>query len=287
MQPSELGFPPPATTLNCRGRVLDLAEPRIMGILNLTPDSFTDGGKYQTPEAALAHAGELLAQGADILDIGGASSRPGAEEVSADEEWSRIGEALRQIRETYPEAILSVDTWRASVARTALALGADIINDISAGQWEPAILAEVAAARAPYILMHTPTKPATMQQNPHYDDVVAEVWDYFVQRITTARAAGIGDIVLDAGFGFGKTLDHNYTLFAALDRLTRLGHPILVGISGKRMVTALFPDQPLEDLAPTFTALHLQALLAGARILRVHHPAPAVQARTLWHCLTA
>lgn len=279
-----LGTPRPPL-LNCRGRLLDLSRPQVMGILNLTPDSFSDGGQYATTARALERVGEMLAEGATIIDIGGASSRPGAAVVSPEEEWARIAEVVAAIPQSYPQALVSIDTFHASVAERALAAGAHIINDISAGQADPRILAVTAAAHAPYVLMHMQGSPATMQVQPTYTDVVGEVYAHLVARIRAARAAGIVDIVVDPGFGFGKTLAHNYELFRNLDKFSVLGLPLLVGISRKSMVYKLFSTQP-EDVLEITTALHLKALESGAKILRVHDVRPACRAVQLHQYLT-
>jgi dihydropteroate synthase len=267
----------PRPQLNCRGRLLDLSRPCVMGILNLTPDSFSDGGSYPTTALALDRVGEMLAEGASIIDIGGASSRPGAPEVSPEAEWARIAEVVTAIPARFPEAIVSIDTFHASVAEAALAAGAHIINDISAGQHDPRMIAVIAQARAPYVLMHMQGTPATMQAAPHYEDVVAEVYTALVARIRAAKAAGIVDLVIDPGFGFGKTLAHNYELFRNLDKFSVLGLPLLVGISRKSMVYKLFSTQP-DDVLELTTALHLKALELGASILRVHDVRPAFRA---------
>ena len=280
-------FPAPASSLNCRGTLLELSTPRILGILNLTPDSFSDGGKFLEPDAALRQAEQLLNEGADILDLGAASSRPGSETIPVEQELERLLPALRKIRQVFPQALLSIDTWWAEVARMALAEGAHIVNDISAGRREPDILNVAAHYGAPYILMHMQGTPATMQLNPTYTDVVADVEAELITRLNAARAAGIVDVVLDPGFGFGKTMAHNYALFAALERFTQLGCPVLVGISRKRMVSQLFSGESPENLTPAYTALHLQALQAGVRLLRVHEPRWAVQAIRLWQQLAA
>lgn len=257
-----------------------------MGILNLTPDSFSDGGQYVTVGAALQQAERMLRDGASILDIGGASSRPGAQAVSAEEEWGRIGETLKAIVKSFPEAILSIDTYRASVARRALDCGAHLINDISAGLMDAEMLAVVGAERdVPYILMHMQGEPTTMQQKPQYVDVVGEVYAFLNARIVAARAAGITDLVVDPGFGFGKQLGHNYELFRNLDKFRVLGLPVLVGISRKSMVYKLYATEP-EDVLEITTALHLRALGAGATILRVHDVRPAFRAVQMHHYLT-
>lgn len=271
---------PPALTLNCRGRLLSLQKPQVMGILNLTPDSFSDGGKFNTVPAALAQTEKMLNEGAAIIDIGAYSSRPGAKDISMEEELDRMGETVAHILQEFPEAILSIDTFRPEVAKAMLEMGAHIINDIGAGQMEAGMMKVVAEYGAPYILMHMQGTPQNMQKQPKYENVVEEVNAFFVERIKEARAAGIKDIVLDPGFGFGKTLGHNYELFRNLGRFKALGMPLLIGISRKSMVYRLFGTEP-NDVLELTTALHLKALEAGAKILRVHDVRPAVRATQL------
>jgi dihydropteroate synthase len=274
----------PHITLNCRGRLLLLDRPVVMGILNLTPDSFSDGGLHDTEAKALAHVERMLTDGATMIDVGGYSSRPGATDISPAEELARVQPTIAQILKQFPEAILSIDTFRADVAEPLLDLGVHIVNDISGGLLDPAMLALVGRHGAPYVLMHMQGRPQTMQVAPTYTDVVREVGDYFVARIRAARAAGIKDIVLDPGFGFGKTLEHNWELFRNLGEFTVFGCPLLVGISRKSMVYRLFDTAPSDVLELT-TALHLKALEAGARILRVHDVKPAMRAISLHHYL--
>lgn len=264
------------TTLNCRGRLLTLNEPRVMGILNVTPDSFSDGGVYDKPDAAYRRVEEILAEGADIIDVGGYSSRPGAEHISEATELARLEAIVPGIINRFPEAIISIDTFRSNVATHMLQAGAHIINDISGGVTDHAMHATAARFGAPYILMHMQGTPQTMQQDPIYDDVLNDVWQYFVQRINAAHAAGLYDIVLDAGFGFGKTLEHNYALFRQLHAFTELGLPLLVGISKKSMLTKALALSR-EQVLPATGALHFDALRQGARILRVHDVAAAKQ----------
>jgi dihydropteroate synthase len=268
---------PPNITLNCRGRLLRLDRPIVMGILNLTPDSFSDGGLYIDHSKALAHVAHMLQAGAQIIDVGGYSSRPGAIDITVEEELARIQPVVQEILQQFPEAIVSIDTFRAAVAGPMLDLGAHIINDISGGLLDPDMLATVGACNAPFVLMHMQGRPQTMQQAPAYTDVVREVGDYFVARIRAAHAAGITDIVLDPGFGFGKTLAHNWELFRNLGQFNVFGCPLLIGISRKSMVYRLFDTTPSDVLELT-TALHLKALEAGARILRVHDVQPAIRA---------
>lgn len=265
-----------AHLINCRGSLLDMRSPVVMGILNLTPDSFSDGGRHNHPDAAVEHVGVMLATGAGIIDIGAVSSRPGAQPISAQQEIDRMAEPLSRIREAFPAAILSIDTSSAAVAQVMLGLGAHIINDISAGLHDVALPALAAQHQAPYVCMHMQGTPQTMQDQPHYTDVVAEVHHHLVQRINALRGAGVADIILDPGFGFGKTLQHNYQLFAALPQFTQLGLPLLVGISRKSMLSKVL-DRPHTQLMPATCAMHWQALQAGARILRVHDVAEAAQ----------
>jgi dihydropteroate synthase len=265
---------PVPQTLNCRGRLLSLEEPLVMGILNLTPDSFSDGGRYQQQDAAIAHTEAMLAAGATIIDIGAYSSRPGAPKVSEAAELERLA-IVPQLVARFPEAIFSVDTFRANVAVAMLAAGVHILNDITAGLAEPAILRVAAENSAPMILMHMQGTPQTMQQNPTYTYVVAEVMAFLQQAVARAHAAGVHDVVLDPGFGFGKSLAHNYALVAAMPQLQLLGRPLLMGISRKRMLTqGLDLPQPLALHAAG--ALHYQALCQGVRILRVHDVPEAV-----------
>jgi dihydropteroate synthase len=269
-------------TLNCRGQLLDLSRPVVMGILNLTPDSFFDGGKYLGEQAVLHQAEKMLREGAAILDLGGASSRPGAAEVQVQEELQRVIPAIKTILKNFPNAILSVDTWRAGVAREALDAGASIINDISAGKLDEDLLQTVADFGVPYVLMHMQGTPGTMQQQPHYEDVVTEVLDFFIQKTAELRGLGVKDIVLDPGFGFGKTVEHNFSLLKNLHVFQNvLDLPVFAGISRKSMICKPLGIKPAEALNGT-TALHVVALQQGARILRVHDVREAVEVIQLW-----
>lgn len=263
-------------TLNFRGRLVCLEKPMIMGILNLTPDSFSDGGRYNTRDTALRRVGEMLDQGADIIDIGGYSSRPFAEDISPEEELGRIYPITRAIMDEYPGTLISVDTFRARVARDMLELGVHMINDISGGSLDPAMRPTVAEFQVPYLIMHMQGTPQTMQQAPAYEDVVREVWDHWVDGINLARQAGIRDIIVDPGFGFGKSALHNYQLLHQLEELTRIGLPVMVGISRKSMMYKILDTRPDQVKAAT-AALHVKALERGAQILRVHDVAEARQ----------
>lgn len=274
-------------TIQSKGRLFDLQSPFVMGILNVTPDSFYDGGRYTHTEAAVARAAQMLSEGADILDIGGASSRPGAETVPESEEIQRVVPVIAAIRQQYPDAIISIDTWRAAVARAAVAAGADIVNDISAGTLDPMLIPTVAELQVPYILMHIQGTPQTMQLQPEYNDVATEVLDFLSQKVATLRSAGIRDIIIDPGFGFGKTIAHNYALLRELHTYRQvLQLPLLAGVSRKSMIYKLL-NITAEESLPATTALHLFALQQGADILRVHDVREAVQARTLYQALSA
>jgi dihydropteroate synthase len=272
-------------TILCNGRLLDLSQPVVMGILNLTPDSFFDGGKYTHIDSIVQQAEKMLQEGATILDLGGASSRPGAKEVSEDEELSRVMPATTRIAQDFPQAILSIDTWRSTVAREAVQAGAHIVNDISGGRQDTDLFQTVGALQVPYVLMHMLGTPQTMQQNPHYEDVVTEVLDFFIQKIALLRAAGVKDIVLDPGFGFGKTVEQNYTLLKHLHVFEKvLELPVLAGLSRKSMICKPLGISPENALNGT-TALHMVALQHGARILRAHDVREAKEVIQLWQLL--
>lgn len=264
--------------INLKGRLLDMSAPMVMGILNVTPDSFFEGSRSNGSDMILSRARSMIDAGVDIIDIGGYSSRPGADEVSEDEEAERVATALRVIRSEDNDIILSVDTFRSSVAMMAVNdYGVDIINDISGGAADVRMMETVARLKVPYIMMHMQGTPATMQDNPHYDDVVGEIILWFSERINRFRMAGINDIIVDPGFGFGKTTDHNYKLLNSLDRFSILGCPLLAGLSRKTMiwkVLGVTPDSS-ESLHGTI-ALNSVALLKGASIIRVHDVAEAV-----------
>jgi len=255
-----------------RGQVLDLA-PRswVMGIVNLTPDSFSDGGRFENAEAGVAHAAALLAEGADFLDFGGESTRPGAEPVPEAEELRRVIPVLQRVAAEMPGALLSIDTAKASVARAAIAAGAGIINDVTAGR-DPGMLPLAAEQGAGLVLMHMQGEPRTMQSAPHYQDVVEEVGDFFLRRLEAAVAAGVDpeQIVFDPGIGFGKTLEHNLALMRAIPALTaRVGRPLLLGVSRKRWLGDITGRTVNDRLAASLGGL-AACICHGAKILRVH-----------------
>ncbi len=268
------------STLRCKGRIIDFLQPKVMGILNVTPDSFYDGGRYASRDAQLRRAEQLLRDGATWVDVGGMSSRPGADELDAEEEMARILPLIEALCKEFPEILISIDTYRAKVAEAAVQAGAAMVNDISAGVLDETMLPTVARLGVPYVMMHLKGRPRTMQHNPHYENVGLEVVQYFVQRVALARRYGIVDLVIDPGFGFGKSTDHNYTLLKQLPDFALFSLPLLVGVSRKRMVYGLLQTTPEKALNGT-TILHTVALLNGANILRVHDVKEAMEVITL------
>ena len=257
-------------------------EPCIMGILNVTPDSFHDGGKHNSLDAAVAQASRMLEEGADVLDLGAQSTRPGAEKVGAEEEWRRLAPVLRAIQDKHPNTVLSIDTFHPIVAERALQEGGHWINDVTGGNetmWQV-----VADADCPYVMMHMQGTPATMQQNPIYDDVVQDILTALDERVKQATACGVRKIILDVGFGFGKTVAHNYALLQSLDAFRALQRPLLVGVSRKSMIQKVLNVSSDEALNGT-TALHAWALDRGAQILRVHDVREAREVRDLHRAL--
>jgi dihydropteroate synthase len=248
-----------------------------MGVLNLTPDSFYDGGRYfANINNALRQTEQMLSAGAAIIDIGGMSSRPGAKLISVAEELQRVLPTIEAIHKNFPQAILSIDTVRSEVARQAVAAGASIVNDISAGNFDEKLLETVADLQVPYILMHLKGKPETMQNKPIYDNIVLEMVAFFQEKLEKINVLGIRDVVIDMGFGFGKTLEHNYEILRQLQDFQLFDLPILVGVSRKSMIYKYLNIKPIDALNGT-TALHTFALLKGCQILRVHDVAAAVE----------
>jgi dihydropteroate synthase len=263
--------------INIKGRLLDLYVPKVMGILNITPDSFYSGSRVNADNEILKAAETMLNDGADILDIGGYSSRPGASDVTIEEEKRRVLPAVTVIRKMFPSAILSIDTFRSEVAREAIKnCGADIINDISGGDSDEAMFDTVINLNVPYILMHMRGVPKTMHHNPVYDDVVSEILTWLGERIVKLQSAGVKDIIIDPGFGFGKTIDQNYELLRRMEDLIIPGLPVMVGISRKSMIWKTLEISPDEALTGT-SVLNTVALLKGADILRVHDVKEAKQ----------
>jgi dihydropteroate synthase len=264
-------------SLNCRGKLINLSTPRIMGILNITPDSFYDGGKYQTKKEILKKTRQMIEEGASIIDVGAYSSRPGAEHISAEEEMQRLKIALETIRTDFPDIIVSADTFRSSVASLVIKdYEVDIINDISAGSADENMFDTVAELNVPYIMMHIKGTPQNMQVNPTYDNVVEEIIGYFSEKVQKAKLAGICDVIIDPGFGFGKTLEHNYQILSRLDDFKIFELPIIVGLSRKSMIYKALNTTPDGALNGT-TVLNTIALMNGANILRVHDVKEAVE----------
>ena len=267
--------------INVNGRLMDLSEPQVMGILNVTPDSFYAGSRMETEKDIINRLHQITSEGASILDIGAYSSRPDAEHISAEEEMKRLRAGLDLVRKHQPEAVVSVDTFRADVAKMCVEeFGAAMINDISAGQLDAAMFGTIAQLGVPYIMMHMQGTPQNMQMNPHYDNLLKELFLYFAERIQKLRDLGAKDIIIDPGFGFGKTLEHNYELMNHLDEFQLFELPLLVGISRKSMIYKLLGTTPEEALNGT-TVLNTLALMKGANILRVHDVKAAKEAVTL------
>lgn len=267
---------------------LSMDRPRLMGILNITPDSFSDGGQFLRPDAALMQA-RRMAGGADILDIGGESTRPGAVEVDADEEIARTAPVIAALRAGGLELPISIDTRKASVAAAAFAAGATILNDVTALQFDPAMAAVAAASDRPVILMHSVATPATMQDDPHYDDVLLDVYDALAARMAEAMAAGIphSKIAIDPGIGFGKSLAHNVALLARLSLFHNLGVPVLLGASRKRFIGTISAEADAQKRLPGSLAVALAGVAQGMQMIRVHDVAETRQALSLWQASTS
>ncbi len=267
-------------TLNCRGKIIKIDSPVIMGIINVTPDSFYKGYANLPLTNIVALAGDMINQGATILDLGAQSTRPGSERITAEEEIERLMPALQAIKMAFPEILISADTYHAAVADAAMKSGASIINDISAGEMDAGMIPTVAAWQAPYICMHMKGTPETMQQQALYEDVVKEVLDFFIQKIAICKAAGINDLIIDPGFGFGKTIAHNFSLLKNLSLFSILDVPVLAGLSRKSTVYKTLGCSPAEALNGT-TVLNTIALMNGANIIRVHDVKEASEAAIL------
>jgi dihydropteroate synthase len=268
--------------MNCKGQLIDLKSPKVMGILNITPNSFFDGGIYKNNDAILAKAGKMLADGADFIDIGAYSSKPNAEFVSEKEEIERIIPVVNLIANHHPEAVISIDTFRSEVARVCIENGAAIINDISAGNLDAKMLETVAKYNVPYIMMHMRGTPQTMQMLTNYDNLIKEVLYYFSEKVALARSFGINDLVIDPGFGFAKTLDQNFEMLHKMELFKVLDLPLLAGFSRKSMIYKTLNSTADEALNGT-TALNSIALTNGANILRVHDVKEAVECVSLFN----
>ena len=264
--------------INVNGRLLDLSTPQVMGVLNVTPDSFYSECRAQTDEAIVDRARQILEEGASIIDIGAYSSRPNCVDISPEEELNRLRYALKILNEVHPDAIISVDTFRASVAEVCVKeYGVAIINDISGGEMDKNMFDTVIDLQVPYIMQHMQGTPQNMQDSPHYDNLMRETFLYFSEKIQTLHDRGLNDIILDPGFGFGKTLDHNYELLSHLEEFKIFELPILVGLSRKSMITKLL-DIPTTEALNGTTVANTIALMKGADIIRVHDVKEAVQA---------
>ena len=269
-------------TINCRGQLLDLNRPKIMGVLNITPDSFYDGGRYKSDQSVLEQVEKMLNQGASIIDVGAYSSRPEADPVSEDEELRRITPIVKLLLKHFTNSILSIDTFRAKVAKACIETGASLINDISAGHLDPSMIETVGQLQVPYIMMHMRGTPQTMSQMTSYDHLVKDIYFYFTERLTVARKHHIKDIIIDPGFGFSKTLEQNYELLQALEHFKSLDVPILAGVSRKSMIYRVLDTTAKEALNGT-TALNMMALIKGSSLLRVHDVKEAMECVMLFN----
>ena len=268
-------------TLNCKGKLLTTAQPLVMGIINATPDSFYKGDLPSGLKAMVALAGKMKAEGASIIDIGGQSTRPGSDRISSSQEMQRVIPLIEAIHSVYPELILSIDTYHSEVAMAALKAGTSIVNDISAGSLDPEMIDCVSSLNVPYICMHMKGTPESMQINPTYEDLIKEVLDFFIAKIDQCKQAGIRDIIIDPGFGFGKTMDQNFTLLKQLSVFKMLDKPILAGLSRKSMVYKTLGIGVEESLNGS-SVLNTIALLQGASIIRVHDVKEAMEAVSLF-----
>lgn len=273
-------------TINCNGKLISLDQPKIMGILNITPDSFYDGGKYKDESSILNQVEKMLNDGATFIDVGAYSTRPGALEVDEAIELKRILPIVSLILQRFPKAILSIDTFRSKVAKECIGNGAAIINDISAGLQDEKMLPTVAKLNVPYIMMHMRGTPQNMQQHTDYDDILKEVLSFFSERLVAAKSLGIKDIIVDPGFGFAKNLEQNYELLKQMEIMNFVEHPILAGISRKSMIYKTLKTTADQALNGT-TALHMVCLQKGANILRVHDVKEALECVKLYEQLNA
>jgi len=256
-------------TLQLQGKIFDLSTPKVMGILNITPDSFFDGGRYNEQEVILKQAEKMIVEGADLIDVGGYSSRPGAKDISLEEELNRVVPVFRALKKEFPSTPLSIDTFRSAVAKASIEEGASLVNDISGGELDPAMFPTVAACGVPYILMHMRGNPQTMNQLTEYDNFILDILNYLQQKLYHLKLAGVKDVIIDPGFGFSKTVDQNFILLQNLPQLQILEKPILVGLSRKSMIWRTLTTTPELALNGT-SVLNTIALLKGASLLRVH-----------------
>ncbi|HTB51950.1 MAG TPA: dihydropteroate synthase [Ferruginibacter sp.] len=268
-------------TLNCKGKLLIIDKPLLMGIINVTPDSFYDGGMNDSLSSVITLAEKMVTDGADILDVGGQSTRPNSERIGIDEELKRVLPVIEALHHHFPQLVISVDTYHSKVAALAIAAGASIVNDVSAGNMDVAMISTVAALKVPYVCMHMKGTPDTMQKDPVYDDVVKDVLDFFIHKTDECKKAGIADVIIDPGFGFGKTTQHNFHLLKNLNIFSMLQKPILAGLSRKASIYKTLGVTAAEALNGT-TVVNTMALMNGASILRVHDIKEAKQAIKLF-----
>jgi dihydropteroate synthase len=268
-------------TLNCKGKIISLERPLVMGIINATPDSFFEGHLNESYDTIMTRVGQMVADGTDIIDIGGQSTKPGSERVELEEEIKRVIPLINLINQHYPESIISVDTYYSKVAQMATEVGASIVNDISAGNFDKDMIEIVGKLKVPYVCMHMQGSPETMQKNPQYQNITKEVLDFFIEKIQQCKKANIQDIIIDPGFGFGKTIEHNFTLLREMESLKMLNLPILAGLSRKGMIYKSLNASANEALNGT-SVLNTLALNNGASILRVHDVKEAKEAITLF-----
>ncbi|WP_445664291.1 dihydropteroate synthase [Fodinibius sp. AD559] len=278
---------PEKQSISVRDRTLDLSSPKIMGILNATPDSFSDGGNFNEVEAALGRIGLMISQGAHIIDVGGESTRPGSEPVTEQQELDRVVPILKKAISQFPDTFFSIDTTKYRVAEEALKLGTHFVNDVSGLQKEPRFLDLCVQHNAGYVMMHSQGNPKTMQKDPAYDDVVTDIKQYLKKRIDEAKERGLNNIIIDPGIGFGKTLDHNLKLIADLKEFQDLGCPILIGASRKSMIGQILNDRPVDDRLTGTIAVHYHAMLNGANIIRVHDVKEAHDSLQVFNAITS
>tara|TARA_R110002049_G_scaffold284384_1_gene464946 strand:+ start:406 stop:1233 length:828 start_codon:yes stop_codon:yes gene_type:complete len=272
--------------INCKGQLIDLSTPKVMGILNVTPDSFFDGGKYKEESEILSQVETMLKHDATFLDIGGYSSRPNADDISEDKELKRVLPIVELILKRFPKTLISIDTFRSTVAKQSIEAGAALINDISAGKLDDNMLSTIGKLNVPYIMMHMRGNPKTMQQETEYTDLVKDIITYFAERIAAAHKEKINDIIIDPGFGFAKTTEQNFELLNKLELLQLANKPILAGVSRKSMIYKTLNSTSENALNGT-TALHMVALQKGAKILRAHDVKEAMECVTLYNQLTS
>ncbi|WP_026811617.1 dihydropteroate synthase [Arenibacter latericius] len=273
-------------TINCNGNLVDLSTPKVMGILNVTPDSFYDGGQYKNEGEILAQVEKMLNDGATFIDVGAYSSRPGAQDISTEQECQRIVPIVKLLKQTFPNILLSIDTFRSKVANECLNEGAALINDISAGTLDTEMMTTVAEHQVPYIMMHTKGNPRNMTQLTDYQDLLGEIMYYFSEKIHLARQAGINDVIIDPGFGFAKTLEQNYEIMHKMELFQHFNLPILTGISRKSMIYKLLNTTPAEALNGS-TALNMYALSKKSNLLRVHDVKEAMECITIFNSINA